>query len=113
MNLACVGLHEHFSDSGCRSEVAVDLKWRMSVEQISVHATSAVVWRTFYENWRQRSLQKSISMIAIQQSCPEIDFPGQTPACATVATHLQGLLCSSKQLWRFTRSDLIARIQGI
>src|SRR5215467_2482781 len=113
MNLACVRLQQHLSDSGCRSEVAIDLKWRMSVEQVCVYPTSAVISNVFYENWCQRFPQKQIGMIAFEHSCPKIDLPRQTPPGANVAAHFQALFRRREQLGRFTGRDLVARVYTI
>src|SRR5215470_2786494 len=113
MNLAGVRLQQHLSDSGCRSEIAIDLKWRMSIEQIGVYAAAAVVSNVFYENWCQRFPQKQIGMIAFEHSCPKIDFPRQTPTGANVAAHFQTLLRRCKQLGCFAGRDLVARVYTI
>src|SRR3954468_4795923 len=112
MNVACVRLQEHLGDTGGRAEIPVDLKWRMSIEKIGIY-TSGLSSRVSGVDRRQCLLQKKMGVLSVEQSCPEVDLPRQTPTRASVPSQLQSLLGCLEKLRRLANRDLVAGEQTI
>ncbi len=74
-----VTLHEHLGHAGCVAEVSVDLKRRMGVEKVGIDAAA------------QHIVDDGVGVIAVLQTCPEIDFPAYRPAGGLVAALYHGV----------------------
>lgn len=85
IDLAGLGLEQHFANSGGVAEIAVDLKRRMGIEQIRVHAAAVVHVHARIADQSQQIADQLVGPIAIVQPGPEIDFPGRAPTGAHVA----------------------------
>lgn len=95
-------LHEHFHDACRTAEISVDLKGRMSVEQVFIASFR-----------RQKQFQYVVSMVAIAQPRPKIDAPADTPPRRVVPADLQGTAGGGGEFGRFVHVDLPARIKAV
>ena len=77
--LSGVALEQHLGDPGRRSEIAVDLEGRVSVQQIGVHAAPGGSAPPEVDR-RQELLQAFVRLFAIEQTRPKVHLPGQAPA---------------------------------
>ena len=114
MHGSIMTLQEHLSDTGCYSEVAVNLEWRMGIEEIRI-GSAIRIFLCLRIRWQQTKhiADDSESMIAIEHTCPEVRFPTQTPARSLVATMLQSGGSSMEQFRMRERRNLIGWIQSI
>lgn len=95
-------LQQHLGDGGRCAEVAVDLEWRMRVQQI---------WQRGLGEQRHQIL---VRQIAFLQSRPEIDDPRARPSGVTAArseTPFQRGTRGFRQLRSSAQRDLIAGMQ--
>src|SRR5262249_49159520 len=86
-------------DASRRTEIAVDLRWRMRVPQVRKRALFQLL------------LQHPVRMIAITQPRPEIDFPRFAPPRATVTAGVKSRASRVGELRRCQRRDLMSRMQ--
>ena len=111
MDLSGVALEEHL-DHACRhAEVAVDLKRRVRIEEVGVHAASAAIARIRCVDELEQILQQCERAIAIEQARPMIDLPGEAPSRAAIAAQLVRSANRSEEL-RCPRCDVPARMQS-
>ena len=93
MNGTVMALKQHFAHTGRIAEVTVDLEWWMSVEEVWIDAPFwelpclGIAWQE-----AQQVADNGVGMVAVEHTCPEIDFPTQTPACCHVAALQQCVL---------------------
>ncbi len=76
MHGSIMTLQEHLSDTGCYSEVAVYLEWRMGIEEIRIGSAIRILL-CLRIRWQQTKhiADDSESMIAIEHACPEVRLP--------------------------------------
>ncbi len=102
MQLVVLALHEPFRDPGRGTEVAVDLERRMEIEQVGRRPLGC-----------EQVGQQLMGTLALLESCPEVDLPGERPAGARVPALHQGRPGGGEQLGRTGAADLVARMQPV
>src|SRR5690606_22735374 len=103
---------QHLGDPGRRSEIAVDLEGRVSVQQIGVHAAPGGSAPPEVDR-RQELLQAFVRLFAIEQTRPKVHLPGQAPARPFVGAELQRLAARRPKGRIRTPGDLPARMQAV
>ena len=90
-------LDEHLADTSGTTEVAVDLEGRMGIKEVGISTTmSTPLYRV--GNHGEHVANDAEGMVAIEHTRPEIDFPAQAPSRGHVATLLQRVSSSSKEV---------------
>ena len=101
MKGSVVALHQHFGHASGETKVAVNLEWRMRIEEVWINT------------FRKHVLDDFVSMVTIEQTCPQVDFPSGRPSCSFVATLDECCFNSLEQCRLAVRRNLIAGIQTI
>src|SRR3954454_18523279 len=95
MNAPTVRLEQHLCNSRSATKVTVDLKRRMRIEHVWIGSLR-----------RKQHLQDGMSVIALSQSCPQVDAPAHCPSSGLIAANLERSLRSFRQLWRVFDGNL-------
>ena len=94
-------LEQHLRDASCSSKVSINLERRMQIEQIVLRVV------------RQQQLDILARLLAILQTCVEIDHPGSAPPCVgAVFLHLVVVAPSGDGLFSRLEQLLSGRIDG-
>ena len=80
-----VALQQHLGDAGGTSEVAVDLEWRVRVEEVRVGA--ALLLLVAHEG--QLVADELEGVVAVEQARPQAHLPSHAPSCRRVAAVYQ------------------------
>ena len=105
-------LHEQFSDAGGIAKVAVDLKWRVRVEQVPIEA--AALHRGFRGAHEvEEILDDFVGVVAVQHAGPEIDFPAHGPTGGFVAAEFEGAGDGAEKFGRGVGGDLVAGVEAV
>ena len=92
-------LQEHLGHTGCESEVAVDLEWGMSVEEIRIGASIGIfLGHGVTRQQREHIADNLEGMVAVEHTRPEIYFPSYAPSSGHIATLDERVACSLEQL---------------
>src|SRR5438093_106657 len=108
MKFTGVALEQHLRDSRGSTEVSVDLKRRMRVEQVRISPTAVGVDNVAGAGEAQQVADEFAGVIAVAEACPVVDLPAHGPAGRLVAAELERFLCRREKLGR-RPGDLIAR----
>ncbi len=95
-----MALHQHLGDGGGGSEVAVNLERWVGVEEVGQRFVAQEVGEEF------------VGAVAIAETGPEVDFPGEGPAGGTVTADIQRLAGGGEEVgggW----SDLVGREETV
>ncbi|MNE84747.1 hypothetical protein D3C80_1816830 [compost metagenome] len=86
-----MGLQQHLGNSRSGGKVAVNLKRRMSVEQIRVYAAlcSPLARRFIFPDKGEQIGNEPLRPVAVLEAGPQADFPAQAPARSAVSPDLQ------------------------
>ena len=85
----------------------------MRTEQIRIRTASIHHIRRFFHTGTQQVDQQFISMVAIMQTCPEIDLPGHRPTGTLITSCFECLTGSFRQFGGMLHRDFISRIKSI
>ena len=108
MDKAILALEEHLGNTGCHTEVAVDLERRMCIEQIGEGAAIGIFsLHTLVGKNAQHIADDLERMVAILHARPEIGLPTKAPTCGLIAALLECLACCGKQGRSACSTDLI------
>ena len=89
MYSAIVALDEHLGYACRATEVAVNLEWRVGIEEIAVCAALLLHLSVGHElvvGQCQLLLYELIGMVSVEHTCPEAYFPAHGPSGGGVAT---------------------------
>src|SRR4051794_4758036 len=74
-------LDKHFGDAGSRAEVAVNLKWRVRIEEFGVDSSApAVIDVIPLSGDMQQVTEQAMRVIAVEEARPEVDSPSHRPS---------------------------------
>ena len=114
MHGSVVALQQHLSDTGCGTEVAVNLEWGVGIKQVGEGASVRVLACGFLRGEQLQHIgQDGQSVVAIQHAGPEAYFPAQTPAGGFVTALLQSLAGGGKEFVVAVGTDLVGWIQTV
>ena len=86
---AIMALQQHLGDACRAAEVAVDLEWRMSAEEVGIGTRWMASVKM--DGGLEQVPQKPIGMVTVVKSRPEANLPCSRPSCAFIATPMLGL----------------------
>ena len=93
-----VALQQHLADAGGTAEIAVDLEWRVSIEEVGIGPPVGILPHlTVVGQEFQHIADNLVGVVAVEHPRPEIDFPSQTPSRGHVAPLLQRVGCGGKE----------------
>ena len=109
-----VTLQQHLTDTGCHTEVTVNLEGRMGIKQIGIGTSVGILSHlpVFRQN-AEHILDNQEGMVAVQQTSPQIGLPPQAPTCCLVTTLCQCGGSSRIQVGMRKRRYLIGGVQPI
>ena len=98
VDCSVMALQQHFGHSCGVSEVPVDLEGRVCVEQVGIGSSFGIfLLHCIARKQFEHVADDSVGMVAVQHTCPEVDFPSDAPSRGHVAALEQGVLCGLEE----------------
>jgi len=112
MDFTGMALDEHFHHACRGSEIAVDLEGRMGVEEVGIGAASPGVDFFVDLDGAEEEFYHIIGMVAIEEACPEVDFPRQAPSRTFIAPEEERLAGGFHQFRGAVPGNFATRVDG-
>ena len=109
-----VALKQHLGNTRRSTEVAVDLEGRVCIEEVGESAPVGILASGILRGKQtQHVLQNGQGMGAVEHTCPETDFPSETPSRGLVTAVSQCLFGRCEEFVVTVGADLVGGIQPI
>ena len=103
-------LDKHLGNTRCATEVAVNLEGGMGIEHVGVGATLLTASRL--DGGFDLLADERHRMVAVEEACPEADFPAHRPACGGVTSGYEAGAGGAEEVGRAVGRDLIAWVES-